>query len=215
MPVKRPLAIAVAVAVYAGPFCAGCGGPNKANIELRKQNQALRKQVKELERAREADAATIRSLQGTDRAVTTLPLERLESLYTTHGLRIGKLTGGFDTDRDKPGDELLKVYAVPLDRTGDLLKAAGSFTVELFDLSDEKEVRIGQWAFSAEQTPELWHGQVLSYGYVLPCPWQTVPEHENLTVKVAFTDALTGRTFTEQKQIDVKPPETAVAQSAP
>lgn len=136
----------------------------------------------------------------------TLPPERIDQLFTTHGLRIGKLTGGFDTDPEKPGDELLKVYVVPTDRTGDLLKAAGSFVVELFDLSEDEQVRIGEWKFSAEQTPELWHGQVLSYGYVLPCPWQSKPEHATLTVKVTFTDALTGRTLTQQKQVEIKPP---------
>lgn len=203
-PGNRSRAFTVAlVLVFA---LAGCRGPNKANIAIRKENQQLRKQVNELQRARDADAATMRAMQANTGNQPALAPERLDQLFTTHGLRLGKLTGGFDLDPAKPGDELLKVYVVPTDRSGDLLKAAGSFVVEVFDLAGEKEVRIGRWEFAAEQTPEHWYGQVLSYGYVLPCPWQSVPQHESLTVKVTFTDTLTGRVFTEQKQIKVQPP---------
>jgi hypothetical protein len=45
---------------------------------------------------------------------------------------------------------------------------------------------------------------------VLKCPWQgKAPGHDELTVKVTFTDELTGREFTEQKVVRVKlPPAT-------
>ncbi len=203
--VKPKFAIAAVVALVAGVACGGCGGPNKANVVVRKENQQLRMQVKELQRARDADAAMMRVMQEKSGAQPTLPPDRLEQLFTTHGLRLGKLTGGFDTDPAKAGDELLKVYVVPTDRSGDLLKAAGSFVVELFDLAGGDEVRIGKWEFAATDTPSMWFGQILSYGYVLPCPWQAAPQHGDLTVKVTFTDSLTGRAFTEQKQIKVQP----------
>src|SRR4051794_17481142 len=78
----------------------GCGSPNVASIEVRKQNQSLRDEVDTLKRAREADAATNKSLQEKVGTVPTLPQDRLEKLFTTHGLALGRLTGGADLDRD-------------------------------------------------------------------------------------------------------------------
>src|SRR5258706_13668578 len=86
-----------------------CGSPNSANIILRKQNQDLQEQIATLTRAREADAATIRGLQERIGTVPTLSQERLEKLFTTHGIKLGRLTGGADLDLNKPGDEGIKV----------------------------------------------------------------------------------------------------------
>jgi hypothetical protein len=41
---------------------------------------------------------------------------------------------------------------------------------------------------------------------VLTCPWQVVPEHAELTIKITFVDALTGRRFTKQNVIQIQPP---------
>ena len=124
-----------------------------------------------------------------------------------HGLSFGRLTGGADLDRDKPGDEGLKIYVTPVDAAGDDIKAAGSFVVEAFDLKRESEQRIGRWEFVLEDAGKNWYGQALLNTYVLTAPWQTVPENPNLTVKVTFTDGLTGRVFEAQKQVKVKPPQ--------
>src|SRR4051812_29784279 len=106
---------------------AGCTGkPNQANIELRKQVQSLNSQIADLQRIHDGDAATINALQSRQGATQpALPQERVEKLFTVHGLSLGRLTGGADSDLDKPGDEGVKIYAVPTDETGDELKAAG------------------------------------------------------------------------------------------
>jgi hypothetical protein len=187
---------------------AGCGSPNVPSIAVRKENQALKNQVATLQRAREADAATIRSLES--RGATTvpsLPAARLENLFTTHGLRLGRLTGGADLDRGKPGDEGLKVYATPTDDEGEPFKAAGSFTVEAFDLA-AKEPHVGRWTFDTRTSRDAWIGAMLARAFVLTCPWQTPPQHAELTVKVTFHDELTGREFHEQKVVNIQPPPT-------
>src|SRR5688572_14588101 len=91
----------------------GCTKPSAANIQVRKENQDLRDRIASLEKAREADAATIRSLESRIGTVPTLPKERLDRLFTVHGLNLGRLTGGMDADAAKPGDEGIKVYAAP------------------------------------------------------------------------------------------------------
>jgi hypothetical protein len=185
----------------------GCGTPNVASIEVRKQNQALKDELESLKRAREADAATIAALQSQVGSVPTLPQERLGKLFTTHGLQLGRLTGGADLDRDKPGDEGLKIYATPTDDQGDLFKAAGSFTVEAFDLTSGP-VSVGKWTFDTETARKAWNGAALSRQYVLTAPWQQgPPKHEELTIKVTFRDELTGREFHQQKVVKVRLPQ--------
>src|SRR5260221_11218372 len=141
---------------------AGCGSPSAANITLRKQNQELQEQITTLTRAREADAATIAALQQRVGAVATLPQQRLEKLFTVHGIKLGRLTGGADLDRNKPGDEGIKVYVTPTDDDGEPLKAAGSFVVEAFDLP-AKTPEIGKWTFDVNAPRKAWNGAVLAH----------------------------------------------------
>jgi hypothetical protein len=200
--------------VFTALVLSGCGSPNVASIEVRKQNQELREEVDSLKRAREADAATIKALQEKVGTVPTLPQERLGKLFTVHGLKLGRLTAGADLDRDKPGDEGLKVYATPTDDEGDPLKAAGSFTVEAFDLADGGAA-VGRWTYDVDATRKAWNGSALSRQYVLTAPWQQPPKHDELTVKVTFRDELTGREFHEQKVVKVHiPPQGAPSTTA-
>jgi hypothetical protein len=185
----------------------GCAGPSKANIELRRQNQALRDQIDDLNRRHEADQATIKGMQSNVPLVPTLPEDRLAKLFTTHGLRLGRLTAGADLDPNIPGDEGLRIYVVPTDNSGEPIKAAGSFVVEAFDLSEPGDNRVGKWEFPVEQAQKNWFGHLTQYTYVLSCPWQSVPpKHADVTVKVTFADELTGRRFDAEKVIKVSLP---------
>jgi hypothetical protein len=103
---------------------------------------------------------------------------------------------------------MLKVYVVPVDGQGMEIKAAGGFTVEAFDLGSPTHTLVGTWRFSLEQSRDLFVDRFALYTYVLPCPWQTVPHHPDLTVKVTFDDELTGRQFIGQTQVKVHPPAT-------
>jgi hypothetical protein len=188
-------------------LAAGCGGvPNKANIELRKQNQQLNGQMDNLNRRHEADLATIRGLQAQATTVPVLPEDELDQLFTVAGLKFGGLTGGYHPDMNQTGDTMLKVYVVPIDEQGDVLKAAGSFHVDLFDLSLKSDNRIGAWDFDLPTTRSDWNGKGFLYTYVLDCPWQTVPVNPKLTVRITFTDGLTHRVFTVDKDVTVQPP---------
>ena len=188
----RPCAVAIAIALT---YLMGCGSPNVASIEVRKQNQDLRDQIETLTRTHEADQATIKGLQERIGTVPTLPQDRLEKLFTTHAIELGRLTGGLDSDPAKPGDEGLRIDVTPTDGEGQKLKAAGSFTVEAFDLA-ANPTRLGKWTFDVEAARKSWVGALMSYHYVLKCPWQqAAPTHEDVTVKVTFRDELTGRVF--------------------
>ena len=196
------------VAVSWSVLLVGCGSPDAANIELRKQNQELRASVDTLKAQHDRDAATLAAEQQARPTVPTLPPERLAKLVTTHGLDVGKLTGGDNPDTVIGPDTMLRVYVVPVDAQGTPIKAAGAFTVEAFDLAAADHVRVGSWQFTAEQTRDLFVNQLSLYTYALSCPWQTVPPHPELTVKVTFAEELTGRQFVAQTEVKVHPART-------
>lgn len=184
----------------------GCRAPSKVNIELRKQNQNLQAEIGELQRRHDADQAEIRGLQASATTVPSLPESELNQLYTVAGLRFGRLTGGDRPDLNIPGDTMLKVYIVPIDQQGDQLKAAGSFQVKLFDLALKSNNLLGTWNFDLEQAKSHWVSGGFIFGYVLPCPWQIPPVHSRLLARVTYTDALTHRILTAQKDVTVQPP---------
>jgi hypothetical protein len=200
-PVLRIASLSLVLAL--GVSLCGCTHPSAANIELRKQNAGLRDQIAELNRQHDGDVATIRGLESS-RATTvpTLSGEQLDHLFTVYGIQLGKLTGGADLDPQSSGDEGLKIYAAPIDQDGQPLKAAGAFTVEAFDLSDNGK-KIGEWKFPVSDARKLWYGHAMLYTYVLTCPWQTIPSHESLTIKTTFIDELTGRIFEVQKPVKI------------
>lgn len=211
MTIAKPAIVAVVLTAA----LAACSSPSKPNIALRKQNAALRQEVASLKRAREGDAATIRTMEGRATTVPVLPNDRLAQLYTVHGLKLGRLTGGWDKDRQQSGDEGLQIFVVPTDQTGDLLKASGGFVIDAFDLAQSGENRIGHWEFSPDQAMKAWLGTSLQYGYVFELPWQNgPPAHDQVTVRVTFTDELTGRAFTAQRVLKiVLPPRAPATQS--
>jgi hypothetical protein len=184
----------------------GCGAPSAANILLRKQNQTLQSQVDNLTSQHQRDIATLAACQRSHPTVPTLPTQRLDQLFTTHDLTFGSLTGGDNPDSTKNFDTELEVFIAPVDEQGTAIKAAGSFKVEAFDLADPKHPQLGTWAFDLKQTRDLFYNRFGMYEYVLRCPWQTVPTHPDLTVRVTFDDALTGREFISQTQAKLRPP---------
>ena len=90
------------------PFAGGCGllfggsSPDKANIQLRKEKQDLEAQIATLKERSAADERRIAGLQADRPTVPTLPSERLANLFVTHGLKLGRLTGGWDRDARAP-----------------------------------------------------------------------------------------------------------------
>ena len=192
----------VVVVITTALMAGGCGSPNLASIKVRRENQDLRNKLAELQRREQAHLAQIRALEANATTVPSLSTERLNTLFTTHGLRFGRLTGGADLDPKSPGNDGLKIYVVPTDGHGQPIKAAGSFVVEAFDLAKGDNHRVGRWEYPLEQAAKNWFGQAMLYTYVLPAPWQEQrPEHDDITIRVTFTDALTGRTFIEQKVV--------------
>ena len=192
--------------------------PNEANIELRKQKQDLEETVTASQKQHETDQSLIQSLRQSRPTTAALAPERMAKLYTTHDLKFGSLTGGFDAGPARPGESGVKVYVVPTDQDGQPLKAAGSFKVEAFDLAQPQDPLVGQWSFSTDEAKRNWYGAFMSYTYAFTLPWKgwkRLPAHPEVTIKVTFTDELTGLSFEKQTLVKVQAPATTQPASAP
>jgi hypothetical protein len=214
---NRPLFFCGFLCASAVTLLCGCGKPNAANIELRKQNQQLREQLATAQTEKQGLLDSLHATNTTPptiRSAVVAP-QALDNLFTAHGLSFGRLTGGADLDPTQPGDEGIKVYVVPTDQHGDPIKSAGTFVVEAFNLDRHDDVRVGRWEFDATQTMQAWHGRGLLYTYVLTCPWQSVVESRELTIKIDFVDTLTGRQLSAQRSVKINPPGPTPATTQP
>lgn len=174
----------------------GCGRPNAANIALRKEKQTLEETFQTLQQQRQADQATIAAMQSGKPPM--LHAEQLDQLFTASEIEIGKLSGV------RP--EGLKIYVTPKDTAGDVLKSAGIMAVDVFDLSRKDQPSLGHFDFSADEIRKQWYSSAFVTGYAAICPIQ-LPANIEITVRVAFTDTLTGRVLITQKVLKTPPAE--------
>jgi outer membrane murein-binding lipoprotein Lpp len=193
------------IPVLAIVLLAGCASPSAANNVLRRKNSDLRDQIDQLKREQGADRATIAALEKKAGTPPSVVQAKVQQLFTVHSIQLGRLTG---TAGD--GNSFL-VQATPYDEQKQKLKAAGTFVVDAFDLGERDKPQIGHWTFDGAQARAAWNGEVFQYCYILKCPWQRLPAHGKITVRIAYTDLLTGRHFTDQKLVTVTPPTTQAA----
>jgi len=200
---KRPGANgAVALLAAAIPvMTAGCvdwaGRQDKLIARLEESQEQLRKTTEERNRLQKTVAEQreqIRSLQALGPA-------RLEKLFHVSKIRIGRYTGGADRDGKKDGDEGVKVYLKPIDQYGSAIKAAGEVKIQLFDLAaPPAQNLLGEYTWDPDEMPDRWVGGFMNYQYSFFCPWKSGPPgNGEITVRVEFSDYLTGKRFTDQR----------------
>lgn len=191
----------------AGLFAAGCTYGNKqldqARAELRQareQNAKLTQQLEALQQTVADGQKQIQTLQG-------LGQKRMDLLFHVTGIKLGRYTAGVDVD-GKAGDDGIRVYLRPVDRDGHAIKAAGAVTVELFDLAAKPDENLlARYDFSVEEIASYWSAGFMTYHYRFECPWKShPPANPEVTVRAAFTDYFTGKSFTAQKVCKVKLP---------
>ena len=131
---------------------------------------------------------------------------RLSKLFTLKKITIGSHSGGIDTDK-KPGHDAIKILIKPVDKDGHVLKTAGDVTIRFFDLASEKseEILLAEFNFPVEKIGKHWSGGLFTNHYSFSCP---IPEGKRpvseITVRVAFVEYLTGKTFSAQKLCKIK-----------
>ncbi|MDD5458340.1 MAG: hypothetical protein PHF37_02990 [Phycisphaerae bacterium] len=131
--------------------------------------------------------------------------KRLEGLYDLENVHIGAFSNLYDKDEDGKIESLI-VYVQPIDNTGDSIKAAGQVDIQLWDLNKSpNEALLGEWNVSATELKKLWVSLFSNnYRLVFNIAGKIANYDSPLTVKVVFTDYLSGKVFREQKTIEPK-----------
>jgi hypothetical protein len=174
-------------------------GPSLAlQIENLTQEKAkLQEQIEQSKGENEELKEQLQTLSGLPANV------RLENMYRLERIKLGRLSGFFDKDKDDKRETLI-VYITPYDKDGDGIKATGSMNVQLWDLNKpEDESLLGEWDVPPGELKKLWFKTVLSVNYRLTFDISDKVESfdEALTAKVTFTDYLTGKVFKDQQVI--------------
>ncbi len=165
---------------------------------LRQQNQNLTDQLANAEQQAQQLKKQVQTLS----AVTGN--SQPEDIYDLQRVKIWRYTNLYDKDEDGKMESLI-VYLQPIDSDGDVIKAAGKVEIQLWDLNrDENQALLGTWNVSSSEMKKLWFATVLASNYRLIFDVsKLIDKYEKpLTVKITFTDTLSGKTFNEQKIIE-------------
>jgi cell division protein FtsB len=167
--------------------------------QLTQEKIQLQKQIEQSEKENKQLKQQLQVLSGLPKEV------KLENLNRLDNIKIGRYTGFFDKDKDKDSKkEKLIVYIQPFDEHGDAIKAVGTADVQLWNLNKTSgEALLGQWKVESSELQKLWFATMLTINYRLTFDVANIVENmeEPLTVKVTFTDYLTGKVFKEQKAV--------------
>lgn len=186
-------------------FVAGCDNAYTES-PLQERVETLTIQQKQLESRLEQSAAENEQLQKRIHTLSGLP-EQLKgkNLYRLQNVEIGKYTGFFDKDKDGTKEKLI-VYIEPIDEQGDLIKVAADVEVELWDLSKtDGSALLAKWpVVKPDELKNLWFASMVKVNYRLTFDItdKVTSFDEPLTVKVTFTDYLSGKVFKKQKVIN-------------
>ena len=137
------------------------------------------------------------------RALSALPEEKRENFYALKSVKITGLTNFYDKDEDGVREALV-VYVKPIDQTGDIIKAAGTVHVQLWDLNKPTDqALLDEWQVQPAELQKLWFDTLVaaSYRLVFNAALTAEVRAQPLTVKVTFADYLTGEIFTAQQVI--------------
>jgi cell division protein FtsB len=185
-------------------FIAGCENANSIKTPLVEQIGNLTEQKTQLENQLEQTKAENKQLKKQMHVLSGLPEQvKGENLYRLGKIVIGGYTGFFDKDKDGEKEKLI-VYIQPIDEEGDIIKAGGTVDVQLWDLNKEEgQALLGQWHVEPGELKKLWFATLITINYRLTFDIADKVKSfdEPLTVKVTFTDCLSGKVFKEQKVI--------------
>jgi len=188
---------------FAVAFAAGCQSTQSC-LPLEEQITALNKKNKQLANQLEQANAANKQLNKQIQVLSGLPEgAKPQELYGLQSVKIGQYTNLYDKDKDGKKEKLI-VYIQPIDHDGDAVKAIGAVDVQLLDLNKEPDqALLGEWHIKPGELQKLWFAGLISTNFRLTFDIaDKLDKFETpLTVKVTFTDYLTGKAFWPQKVI--------------
>lgn len=194
--------ITIITALFLLTAVGGCESTPKDN--LAGQVQKLTDEKALLASQVEQSKAESEQLQQQVKVLSGIPQDgKPANIYNLTSIKITRYTNFYDKDRDGKKETLI-VYVQPIDHDSDIIKAAGTMDVQLWNLNrPDGQALLGEWHVTAEQLKKLWVKTILTLNYRLTFDIAGKVENfkDPLTVTVTFTDHLTGKVFTEQRAI--------------
>jgi len=185
---------------------AGCRNEVQTSLwqqikSLSEEKTELSLEVQRLERENAKLTDQVKTLAAMDRD------ERLDVLAGPESVRIGRHSGLYDKSGAPDGTpDTLVVYLEPIDADQDVIKAPGRVRVELWNLAADadRQARLKRWDIPPEELRSLWGRGLLGAYYRLQLPLDGIltSNEKELTVRIRFTDYLTGRVLTDQARIE-------------
>jgi hypothetical protein len=202
---RRP-ALLLAAAATLCLAAAGCGDPCASRIQpLQDKIVEQEDRIDELAEANRRLEQDIVAQQELIRRLRGLGDKRMEHVFTVQSVELGDYTTGVNLD-DEPGDDGVRVRLVPIDAAGTPIKASGDVVIQLYDLADEDSPLVARCTYGVEGISQYWSSHFGTYHFRFECPFERTPRNEAITVRVTFTDYLTGNVVHDQKQISIDLP---------
>src|SRR5262249_7706946 len=91
------------------------------------------------------------------------------------------------------------------DADGDVIKAAGTATVQALDLAAGPEGQLlAECNLDEAALRKAWYGQFMTSHFTVKCPWRPGrTARGDVTIRVRFVDLVTGKPFEAVKQVNV------------
>ncbi len=200
-PVLLPSALLLLSSIVLLGGC-GIGSARKKPLEIRIQE--INREKTELTRDLEQCKAENFQLTEQIKALSALPGGKRVNPYKVSRIQVARYSNFYDKDNDGKREKLI-VYFQPFDDQGDLFKAAGTADVQLWNLNNlNGQALLAEWKVDEPALHKLWVSGVVTTGYRLTfdAPAAVAPLVDPLTIKVTFTDYLSGEVFRDQVSID-------------
>lgn len=197
---------AIAALMVALSSLAGCSG---AKVLKPNENDRLRGQVNELN-AKVEDLTRQKVQLEQQLAVLTKQMQEaagVDPAIAAVTPRLAQVRIGSESHYQctQPGQQCLaRVYLEPQDGLGRFLQVVGSVEVSVFQLTAAGEsARLGHGSFDLIQVRDAWRGGIMGshYTFELPLACEQWNGTGDVTVKLEFVDATTGRHFSVQREI--------------
>ena len=198
----RTVIVILACCLLAGT--AGCESAAGRKIPLSEQVKILKEENSQLTHQIEQSRAEKKQLEEQIKTLSGLKSKsELGNLYDLQKVKITRYTNLYDKNKDGKKETLI-VYIQPLDGEDDVIKANGEAEVQLWDLNkDNTPELLGEWHVGPNELKKLWFAAFVTINYRLSFDVGDKIDKASypLTVKVTFTDYLTGKVFREQRVI--------------
>jgi hypothetical protein len=180
----------------------GIGSARKKPLEIRIQE--INREKTEL--TRDLEQCKVENFQLTEqiKALSAVSGDKRGNSYKLSRIQVARYSNFYDKDTDGKREKLI-VYFQPFDQEDDLLKAAGTADVQLWNLNNlSGQALLGEWKVEQPAMQKLWVNGVVTTGYRLTfdAPPVVATLAEPLTIKVTFTDYLSGEVFRDQVSVD-------------